>query len=117
MADFIIAQVFGAGPFHYEACPADQINCNCIMNGVYGATVNLLGAQNIPGGDLFQIDGLCSQGLMDFYPQHGGAWTFYDHGGDGTLLGNCTLDFGDSICQENTFKVITCISSVCGNTA
>jgi hypothetical protein len=116
MADFVISQVDTSElTIYYEACPANQNNCNCLWNGTFGASVNLLGAQNIFDTNSFRVDvGLCSKGLMDFYLQQSGVdWQFYDHDGDGTLLGTCSQepDLGDC---PFTFTIMTCTSSVCG---
>jgi hypothetical protein len=120
-ADFLIAQVNSdISNIRYEACPTNQINCNCLINGVFGATVNLLGPPEIYDTVFFQVDaGLCSKGLMDFYldAAANGDWLFYDHGGDGTKLGTC-VDYFEAYgnCSGVVwFQSLQCTSSVCGS--
>jgi hypothetical protein len=85
---------------------------------MYGADVTLHGAQDVTDTNFLQVDaGLCSKRLMDFYLQVSGDWQFYDHDGDGTLLGTCSNDIGggvDACSGIQWYQRLNCTTSVCG---
>jgi hypothetical protein len=73
------------------ACPSDQYNCNCFVDG-YAGTFDFSGG---PGDSFFWMEGICGGPSSGFnFYQTSSGYDFYINGGDGTLQGQCYNNLG-----------------------
>ena len=79
--------------YRMQACPSNYYNCECFGNGDREGS---FGDVNY-WGDFTMDAGFCGMGKMDFYPDGDALINFYISGGDGTAIGYCTPNTGDSL--------------------
>ena len=93
------------------ACPSKEDDCNCLQNGV---------GRGVIGGDSispFIEAGFCGSPQLDFYQRANGHWDIYNHGGDGSVQGECYFAGSDMTCDGSKtiqyHDFLICYTTIC----